>query len=115
MSNYSCTVTHSKDEFEFEDWSIDFEATATYIHEDMVRYYKDGSGYPGCDDIEDIEYNITRVTDENGDELELNDKGYPVNWTEEQVKAVDKAIHDYLENVDWDYPEPDYPEPPDED
>ena len=105
MSNYSCTVTHSKEEFEFEGYSIDFNASATSIHEDCVMYYKDGSGYPGYDGIEDIEYNITRVTDEDGNDLELNDKGYPVNWSEEQVKAVDKAINDYLDGVDWDYPE----------
>lgn len=106
MSDYSCEVTYSNDEWEYEDWTINFEATARYIHEDMVRYYKDGTGHPGCDDIEDVGYTIIKVTDENGEELELNKEGYPVNWSEEQVKALDNALHSYLENVDWDYPEP---------
>lgn len=110
MSDYSCTITHSREEWEWENYSIDFDASATYIHEDMVMYYRDGSGHPGCDDIEDVEYNITRVADEDGNELELNKEGYPVNWTEEQVKALDNAINDYLNNTDWDYPEPDYPD-----
>ena len=107
MSNYTCKVTHSNDAFEWDGYTIDFDASATYVHEDMVMYYKDGTGHPGCDDIEDVNYTINSITDEDGNELQLNDKGYPVSWTEEQIKALDKAINDYLDNVDWDYPEPD--------
>lgn len=106
----SCTITHTREEFEFQDWMIDFEAEATSIHEPMVKYYPDGSGFPGYDSIEDIQYTITKVTDGDCQELELNDEGYPVSWTEEQVKAADKAIMDYLDDVEWDYPEPDYPD-----
>lgn len=110
MSNYSCGVSYDNDNWEWEGFSISFEASATSIHEDMVKYYPDGSGYPGYDGIEDIDYTILSVVDEDGNELELNDEGYPVNWTEEQVKALDKALSDFLDNVDWDYPEPEPPE-----
>lgn len=110
MSDYSCELSYYNDSWEYEDWTVSLEATATYIHEDMVMYYKDGSGHPGCDDIEDVDYTINSITDKDGKELQLNDEGYPVNWTEEQIKAMDSAIHSYLDTVDWDYPEPDYPE-----
>jgi len=111
MSDYSCTVTYSNDEWEYKDWVINFDASATFIHEDMVMYYKDGTGHPGCDDIEDVDWTINSVADSDGNMLELNDKGYPVNWSEEQAKELDNALSDYLDDVDWDYPESNYWEP----
>ena len=114
MSDYTCEVSYYNDNFEWNGFTISFEASARHVHEDMVMYYKDGSGYPGYDGIEDVDYTINSITDEDGKELQLNDEGYPVDWTEEQVKALDRAIDDYLDSVDWDYPEPDYPEPPEE-
>lgn len=110
MSDYSCTVTQSCEDLEFEDWAIDFRAEATYVHEDMVRYYKDGTGHPGCDDIEDIDWTIGAVTDAEGNELELGDDNYPVNWDEETKKRCENAINSNLDDHDWDYPEPDYPD-----
>ena len=106
----SCTITYSNEEWEYKDWVVNFEAEATSIHEPVVKYYKDGTGYPGYDGIEDIQYTINAITDAEGNELELNNEGYPVNWTEEQVKAFDAALNDYLENVEWDYPEDDGPD-----
>lgn len=106
----SCEVSYYNENWEWEGFSVSFEAYATYVHEDMVMYYKDGSGYPGYDGIEDVDYTINSITDEDGKELELNDEGYPVNWTEEQVKALDRALSDFLDNVNWNYPEPDYPD-----
>jgi hypothetical protein len=115
MSDYSCAVTQANDCFEFEDWTIDFKAEATYIHEDMVKYYRDGTGYPGCDDIEDINWTIGAVTDSDGNELELGNDNYPVNWDEETKKRCENAISSYLDKNDWDYPDDDgYPEPPEE-
>lgn len=105
MSNYSCTVTQSCEDFEFEDWVIDFEAEATYVHEDMVRYYKDGTGHPGCDDIEDVNWTIGAVMDAEDNELELGDDNYPVSWDEETKKRCENAINDYLDDHDWDYPD----------
>lgn len=107
MSDCSCPVTYWNDNWEWEGFSISFEAEATSIHEDRVLYYPDGSGYPGYDGIEDIQYTINSIVDEDGNELELNDKGYPINWTEEQIKALDTAISNFLDGVEWDYPEPD--------
>lgn len=112
MSDYKCTVTYCNEDWEWEGFSVSLEAEATSIHEDMVMYYKDGSGYPGYDGIEDIEYTINSIVDEDGNELELNDKGFPVNWSEEQVKALDNAINGFLDGVEWEYPDPYYPEPP---
>lgn len=105
MSDYSCTVTYSNDEWEYKDWVISFDASATYIHEDMVMYYKDGTGHPGCDDIEDKDWTIKSVTDAEGNELELGQDNYPVSFTEEQKKELEGAIDSYLDDVDWDYPE----------
>ena len=115
MSDYKCTVTYSNENWEWEGFSVSLEAEATSIHEDMVMYYKDGSGYPGYDGIEDIEYTINSIVDEDGNELELNDEGFPVNWSEEQIKTFDAAINSFLDNVDWEYPDPYYPEPPEDD
>lgn len=108
--DYSCTVTQSNDCFEFEDWTIDFDAEATSIHEDCVMYYKDGSGYPGYDGIEDIQFTINKITDSDGKELELGEDNYPVSWDEEIKKRLESAIDSYLEDHDWDYPEYDGPE-----
>ena len=113
--DYICTVTQSNDYFEFAGFVVDFYATAQYVHEDMVKYYPDGSGHPGCDDIEDKDWTINSVTDEDGNELKLGEDNYPVGWTEEQKKQLEAAISDYLDNHDWDYPEPDYPEWDEED
>ena len=115
MSNYSCPITQSCEDFEWEDFTINFEAEATYVHEDCVMYYKDGSGYPGYDGTEDIQVTINSVTDEDGNELELGEDNYPICFTEEQKKKLDAAIDGYLNKHDWDYPEPDYPDPPDDD
>ena len=101
----SCTVTYSNDDWSYQEYSINFEARATSIHEPMVKYYRDGTGYPGYDGIEDIEYTINSVVDAEGNELELNAENYPAHWTEEQVKALDAALNNFLENVEWDYPE----------
>lgn len=110
------TVTQSCEDFEFEDWTIDFEATATYVHEDMVRYYKDGTGHPGCDDIEDVNWTIGSVMDAECNELELGNDGYPVNWDEETKKRCEVALNSYLDKHDWDYPEDDgYDLEPEED
>lgn len=112
----SCTVTQSCEDFEFEDWTIDFEATATSIHEPMVKYYPDGTGYPGYDGIEDINWTFNKVTDADGNELDLGDDGYPVNWDEETKKRCENALNSYLDKHDWDYPEDDgWDEPPEED
>ena len=113
----SCTVTQSNDCFEFEDWTIDFEATARSIHEPMVKYYPDGTGYPGYDGIEDIDWTLNNVMDADGNELELGDDGYPVNWDEETKKRCENALNSYLENHDWDYPDEGdgWDEPPEED
>lgn len=114
--NCECIVTQSCEDFEFEDWTIDFEATARYIHEDMVMYYRDGSGHPGCDDIEDIDWTFNKVIDSDCVELEIGDDGYPVNWDEETKKRCENALNSYLDRHDWDYPDDDgYPEPPEED
>lgn len=102
-----CTVTQSNDDFEFEDWTVDFEAEATSIHEDCVMYYKDGSGYPGYDGIEDYQITINSVTDSDGNELELGEDNYPVSWEEETKKRLESVITDYLDDHDWDYPEDD--------
>lgn len=101
----SCTVTQSCEDFEFEDWSIDFNAFATSIHEPMVKYYKDGTGYPGYDGVEDYEWTFNKVVDAECNELELGKDGYPVNWDEETKKRCEAALIDYLDNHDWDYPE----------
>ena len=108
--NGSCTVTQSHGDFEFEEWSIDFEAEATFVHEDRVLYYKDGSGYPGYEGIEDVQFTINSVIDSDGNELDLGDDNYPVSWEEETKKRCESAINSYLDNHDWDYPEPDYPD-----
>lgn len=107
MSDYSCTITQACEDFEFEDWVIDFEAEATYIHEDMVRYYRDGTGHPGCDDIEDVDWTFNSVTDAEGNELDLGDDGYPVNWDEETKKRCERELNSYLDKHEWVYPEPD--------
>lgn len=112
MSNHSCTITQSNDYFEFEGYVIDFEAEATSIHEDMVKYYPDGSGYPGYDGIEDVNWTFNSVTDEDGNELELGDDGYPIAWDEETKKRCEEELNTYLDHHDWDYPEWD-DEPPD--
>ena len=105
--NSTCTVSYSNDHFEWNGYIIGFNATATSIHEDMVMYYKDGSGYPGYDGIEDYEWTINSITDENGNEVSL---------TEEQMTELDDAICDYLDDVDWEYPEDPYDDyEPDED
>lgn len=108
--NCECIVTQSCEDFEFEDWTIDFEATARSIHEDMVKYYKDGTGYPGYDGIEDIDWTFNKVIDSECNELELGDDGYPVNWDEETKKRCENALNSYLDKHDWDYPEPGYPD-----
>lgn len=101
----SCTVTYANSEWEYEGWTIDFEATATSIHEPMVKYYPDGTGYPGYDGIEDVDWTISSIIDDEGNELELGDDNYPKDWTEEQKKHLESALSNYLEDVDWDYPE----------
>lgn len=110
MSDYSVKTTYSNDDFEWEEWTIDFDAEQTVIHEDMVRYYPDGTGYPGYDGTEDRNWTINSITDEDGNELELGDDNYPVNWTEEQKKGLEEALNNYLDDVEWNYPEPDWEE-----
>lgn len=105
MSDYTCTVTMSNDCFEWKDYTIDFKAEGTYVHEDMVMYYKDGSGYPGYDGIDDINFTIGSVIDAEGNELELGEDNYPVSFTEDQKKALENAINSYIDDHDWDYPE----------
>lgn len=113
MSDYTCKITQSNGCFEWKDYTVDFEAEATYIHEDMVMYYKDGSGYPGYDGIDDVNWTINSVTDEDGNELCLGQDNYPVSFTEDQKKELEKAINEYLDTHDWDYPESDEPDEPD--
>lgn len=103
--NSSCPVTQSCEDFEFEDWTVDFDAEGTSIHEDMVRYYPDGTGYPGYDGIDDIQFTINKITDSDGNELELGEDNYPKVWDEEVKKRLESAINGYLDNHDWDYPE----------
>ena len=54
-------VKYNNDEFEFEhdneEYRCSVQAEADWYHEDPVYYYKDGSGYPGDDNIE-----VTKVT-----------------------------------------------------
>jgi len=101
MSDYSRKVTQSCEDLDFEDWTIDFRATATYVHEDMVRYYKDGTGHPGCDDIEDVNWTIGAVIDAEGNELTLGKDNYPVSWDEETKKRCENALNSYLDDHDW--------------
>lgn len=102
-----CTVNFNTDAFKFKDYTVEFEATATAIHEPMVMYYKDGSGYPGYDGIEDYEWTILSVTDSDGNILERDDNGYPITWLQEQKDELDSEIESYLDDVEWNYPEED--------
>ena len=116
MGNYSVQINYSTDNFTWQGFEIAFEATATYVHEDMVRYYKDGSGQPEYDDIDDIDWVINSVIDSNNNELELGKDNYPIAFSEQHKTDLEDAIADYLDSVEWNYPEyDDYPDPPDDD
>lgn len=59
--------------------------------EPMVRYYPDGSGYPGCPstlDAEILDYSITHVYDDVGDEVQVQ---LP---KEDVLAAISKRLND---------------------
>lgn len=85
------------DEFEFEGkvYYIKGMATAKYIHETAVMYYPDGSGYPGTDEIDNIEYeeDYTQVWDEDKEDF------VDCKMTDKLKEAVIEWITE--EDIEW--------------
>ena len=100
----TCQGHYCNDEIEFEIqgklYYADVEAECEYTYEPCVMYYKDGSGDPGCEELE-----VTDVwadwTDENGNAVE-------------QTEEMESALNDYLNKLDYDkwHLSDNYPEPP---
>lgn len=82
-----------------EEYNLKFEREV--VHEDMVMYYSDGSGYPGYDGSDYFEL----VDDDN------------LYQDLEKLKSVDETLYDFISEMidkikedDVDWVGPDYPE-----
>jgi len=92
-----------------ENYRMTYDAEAEYVHEDAVMYYPDGSGYPGCDEleIESIKTYDYQIYNPVYDEFE------PFTPMPEQISSWEEEIEEFLKNADmdeWDNRGDDYDE-----
>ena len=90
-------------EYETKDewYRLTFSAKADYIYEPPVMYYKDGSGYPGCEELEIEEVKITDFEIYNPATRDYE----PFKPVKEQVAEWEEEIEEYLQDADleeWD-------------
>jgi hypothetical protein len=88
-------LTYENDAFSFEvdgdQYSCEVSAEAEYCYEPMVMYYKDGSGYPGSEELEIEKLEIKNVKDVDGNVVSL---------TDEMEEAVDNKLQE-MDLADW--------------
>jgi len=82
-------------------YTVNFDANIYHDYEPMVMYYKDGSGFPGCDDYILDDYKAEWF-DESGNKVE-------------ETADMEEALTSYIEEHEdeWEFDEPNIPEPPD--
>ena len=84
-------LTYENDDFSFEfdgdQYTCEVHAEAEYSYEPMVMYYKDGSGYPGSEELDIEILDIKNVKDIDGNIVSLTDK-------------IEEAVSDKLYDMD---------------
>ena len=98
--DYTKKLVISEKQYETKDeyYRLTYNAEVEYVHEDCVMYYKDGSGYPGCDDldIEKIEIIETEIYNPATRDFE------PFKPVKEQISVWEEEIEEFLQNADLD-------------
>lgn len=93
-----CYVKNREYETKDDNYRFKFDAYGTWDYEPMVMYYPDGTGYPGCNELDDVS-EIKLYDFEIWDPM-IEDWGF-FNPMPEQIKQFEGEVEEYLwENQD---------------